>query len=108
MNLTVSPMKHLSLICAVLSLCACANRGESLAAYDERMKREDPQFYAAMIERAKLRNEQRTEVMRVSITCFNHGNYGATNFAVEEVAFAQIARDMIGGPFGCSGVLALG
>ncbi len=42
------------------------------------------------------------------MTCFNHGDYGATNFAVEEVAYGQISRGMVGGPFGCGGVLALG
>jgi hypothetical protein len=88
-------------------MSACAPKS-GLNAYFQRMEREDPVGYAEMVERRKLRDSQSTEVMGVSMTCFNHGDYGATNFAVEEVAHGQISRGMVGGPFGCGGILALG
>ncbi len=99
---------HVLVLIGVLTLVGACAPKSGLDAYFEKMQAEDPVGYAEMVDRRKLRDAQKTEVMRVSITCFNHGNYGATNFAVEEVAFGQIARDMVGGPFGCGGVLALG
>ena len=89
----------------LLSACTSTN---GLDAYFEKMKLERPEYHARLEAAERIRESQRTEVLRVSMTCFNHGDYGATNFAVEEVAFGQIARDMVGGPFGCGGVLALG
>jgi hypothetical protein len=94
------------LVASLLAGCIGPDRG--LREYVETMKREDPQFYAELERERIQRRSERTEVLRVSITCFNHGNYGATHFAVEEVAHGQISRGMVGGPFGCGGVLALG
>lgn len=97
----------LALLGAMVSLSACAPKNE-LDAYFAKIKEERPEYYARLEAAERIRESQRTEVLRVSMTCFNHGNYGATHFAVEEVAFGQVAQDMIGGPFGCGGVLALG
>lgn len=97
----------LVLLGAVTSLGACAPRS-TLDAYFEKMQKDDPVGYAEMVERRRLRDAQQTPVRHVSISCFNHGDYGASSFAVEEVAHGQISRGMVGGPFGCGGDLGLG
>jgi hypothetical protein len=98
----------LGFLCAAASLVGCAGPERGLQEYVEKMKREDPEFYAELERERIQRRLEATEVLGVSMTCFNHGDYGATNFAVEEVAHGQITRGMVGGPFGCGGVLALG
>lgn len=97
----------LVLAAAVPFLSGCASTN-GLDAYFEKIKMERTDYYERLEEAERIRESQRTEVLRVSMTCYNHGGYGATNFAVEEVAFGQVAQDMVGGPFGCGGVLALG
>jgi hypothetical protein len=76
--------------------------------YLDDMRINRPDLYAEIVSERKLRLSQRTEVMGVSMSCFNHGDYRASGFSVEEVAHGQISRGMIGGAFNCGGVLALG
>jgi hypothetical protein len=98
-------IKTILLGMAVLLLGACTRQP---SAYLENIRINDPETWARWEREEAIRATERTDVLRVSMTCFNHGDYGATNFAVEEVAYGQISRGMVGGPFGCGGVLALG
>lgn len=77
-------------------------------AYLESVRINYPETWARWTREEAIRDAQRTEVMGVSMSCFNHGDYDASGFSVEEVAHGQISRGMIGGAFNCGGVLALG
>lgn len=92
----------------VFLLIACTNtKTATLPPSLESIRVNHPEEWAEMQRRSELREAQRTEVQGVSISCYNHGDYRGTGFAVEEVAHGQLYRGMVGGPFGCGGDLAL-
>lgn len=97
----------LGLLCLTVLLGACTQR-KSLDAYFAKMQQDDPVAYAEMVERGKLRDAQRTEVLPVSITCIEHGDLNLGAWYAQEIAYGQISRGMVGGSFSCGGVLALG
>jgi hypothetical protein len=97
----------LSIVFLAMLITGCAQPSKPDIYLDD-MRINRPERYARMLERQKIRDSQRTEVMGVSITCITHGNVDVGSWYVEEVAYGQITRGMVGGSFTCGGVLALG
>ncbi|MDO9402826.1 MAG: DUF3304 domain-containing protein [Polaromonas sp.] len=90
---------------ALLNACTHVQKPDP---YLENIRINKPQTWERWMREDAIRKSQATAVLRVSMSCIEHGTVTVGSWHVQEVAHGQITQGEVGGRFSCGGSLALG